>query len=465
MTRISTETIQIIIELLAAFLNDEGTSTFEQYKANPQVFHYYIEIIRYWSKINFILRKTLRSLNLMKIFDKPPPESASFQDLLQGIYFYATYRMIWEQASPNTILNELENYKERLNKEFQFAQFLYKLQTFDWEIAVAGKTHIERLSLEEAMPTFVLRHLVPVMPFEFLQQNLQFMNNMSTLTDCTIRINPIIDDESESELIQRIQSDFMREGVSFRQDPEVHHLFYVPFNKRTIILKNRWYQSGYLIFQDKASAIIAQILDPQPGEVIWDMCAAPGLKTSLIGQSSTSLIMATDIHLGRTYEMHNLLGQLRIKDLIHIINADGINAPIRSGCLFDKILLDAPCTGSGTFFTNPSLKWRQDIKFLWQNRFFQMKLFEAALQRLKPHGVLVYSTCSLYEEEGEMQILKFLDKLVPRNLPDWFSPSYKMGAEPLAGTGRLFPAIHHTQGFFIAKFEKKRIQNEIKQDL
>jgi len=74
---------------------------------------------------------------------------------------------------------------------------------------------------------------------------------------------------------------------------------------------------------------------------------------------------------------------------------------------------------------------------------------------LKPSGILVYSTCSLYPEEGELQVLKILDNFEPMELPKWFSPSYKIKNRQIPGTGRLFPAIHQTKGFFIGKFKKK----------
>jgi 16S rRNA C967 or C1407 C5-methylase (RsmB/RsmF family) len=85
----------------------------------------------------------------------------------------------------------------------------------------------------------------------------------------------------------------------------------------------------------------------------------------------------------------------------------------------------------------------------------QEKLLKSAINLLKPSGILVYSTCSLYPEEGEYQVLKILNHLIPMELPTWFSPSYKIDNQDIPGTGRLFPATHHTKGFFIAKFKKK----------
>ncbi|MFW9824332.1 MAG: hypothetical protein ACFFE4_15420, partial [Candidatus Thorarchaeota archaeon] len=110
-----------------------------------------------------------------------------------------------------------------------------------------------------------------------------------------------------------------------------------------------------------------------------------------------------------------------------------------------------------TFLANPELKWRQNSRFLHQNMLLQEKLFENALKLLKQDGILVYSTCSLYPEEGEYLISKFINYLEPLELPDWLSPSYTLNNSLLPGTGRLFPSVHHTQGFFIGKFKKKEI--------
>ena len=73
---------------------------------------------------------------------------------------------------------------------------------------------------------------------------------------------------------------------------------------------------------------------------------------------------------------------------------------------------------------------------------------------LKPGGIIVYSTCSLYPEEGELQVMKLHDNLESLSLPGWISPSYLINANDIPGTGRLFPSHHGTQGFFISKFKK-----------
>jgi 16S rRNA (cytosine967-C5)-methyltransferase len=233
-------------------------------------------------------------------------------------------------------------------------------------------------------------------------------------------------------------------------------MFWIPVSQKNRVLRNSLYQNGYLIFQDKASSTVIEALSPAEKDIICDMCAAPGTKTSLIAQwmNNKSHIVAADFLPERVEMMKNLLKQLNVLNT-HIINTDSIIFPIRYQHFFDKVLLDAPCTGSGNLFANPELKWRQNNKFLQQNIVLQRKLIQSALNLLKPNGIFVYSTCSLYPEEGEYQILDIIDYLEPLNLPKWVSPSYKINNHTIPGTGRLFPSIHHTQGFFIGKFKKK----------
>ena len=184
------------------------------------------------------------------------------------------------------------------------------------------------------------------------------------------------------------------------------------------------------------------------------MCSAPGLKSTLIAQKSRNnvKIIASDFNITRVSSMLSIIRNLGSKN-IYVLNCDSINPPFRTDIQFDKILLDPPCTGSGTFSSSPELKWRQNFSFLNQNVSLQAKLVKRSLDYLKNEGILVYSTCSLYFEEGEAQILKIIKDFKPMFLPKWISKSYPVNGQSLDGTGRLFPSIHHSQGFFIAKLQ------------
>ncbi len=302
----------------------------------------------------------------------------------------------------------------------------------------------------------MIKHLLPVMNIDFLKENVRFMNRTGNKTEVTIRVNNLYGKKSYRDLSTQITEKLKKDNIKYRKDSDIPELFWLPLSQKNRIVSNSLYQNGFLIFQDKASATVIKTLSPREEDRICDMCAAPGIKTSLIAQfmNNKGHILAGDFLTERVKMMKNLLTQLNVLN-VRIINADSIIFPIRFKNYFDKILLDAPCTGSGNLMSSPELKWRQNRKFLQQNIILQKKLIESALNLLKPNGIFVYSTCSLYPEEGENQILDFIDYLEPLALPKWVSPSYKINDSTVAGTGRLFPSIHQTQGFFIGKFKKK----------
>jgi len=418
-----------ILTLLKNFLNGEIFEITSSERTNPILFHYYNEIIRYWSKLNFIIKKTLRSLNHFNNQD--------IIEIEKCLYF--AYRIIWEAASNDSILKELKVDETPNNKKY--SNFFNKLRSFSWDKALEGKSPEEKLSIEEAIPSFVIQHLSGVMSLDMLKNNIVSMNSLDK-TYFTAYIKGNIQNLLISE--------------NFKKDKEIENLYHYPNKFKSELLRSKLYQSGDLIILDKGSAAIVNILEPKINEKICDICAAPGIKTNLIAHITTNKarIIAGDFHTERVKIMKKLLLQLKNNN-VHILNEDSITFPIRFENYFDRILIDAPCTGSGTFLNNPELKWRQNEGFLHQNITLQKKLFKTALKLLRPNGILVYSTCSLYPEEGEYIILDYLEQLEPLNLPKWFSPSYSINNSHVPGTGRLFPSIHNTQGFFIGKFKKK----------
>lgn len=373
--------------------------------------------------------------------------SKSLDDDTISKYLYTTYRVIWERASEKEIIKEVKIIDKK---------FLNKLRSFSWNKALIHKDEKEKLSIIQSIPSFMIEHLLPVMNIDFLKENVKSMNRTGSKIEVSVRVNNLYGKISSKELSTQITEKFNKDKIEYRKDSDIPEIFWIPLSQKNRVVRNSFYQKGFLIFQDKASATVIKTLSPREEDRICDMCAAPGIKTSLIAQymNNKGHVLAGDFLLERVKMMKMLLTQLNVLN-VHIINTDSIIFPIRFQNHFDKILLDAPCTGSGNLLANPELKWRQNKKFLRQNLILQRKLIESALKLLKPNGIFVYSTCSLYPEEGEYQILDFIDYLEPLDLPKWVSPSYKINNNTVLGTGRLFPSIHQTQGFFIGKFKKK----------
>ncbi len=433
----SSQGISLLLDLIQKYLDHQ--ILLPSFKNDTYTKHYLMEIIRYKNKIQFILNKTLRSMK---------------KDIKQrlnqtNILFYVVYSFFWEKKSLEKIKKEILPLSLSRQQIQDFQKFYQRLSNFSWEIALKGKTEIEQLSIQKAIPTFFINKLLPVMNLEDIKSNLEKMDIQARIGNFTIRLN------SEIDLVE-FEKKFYH--LNLVRDENIPKIIHIPLKHKAKIITTSFYQESRMTIQDKASIASVFLMDPQPNEKICDLCAAPGMKTRLIAQLSQNKtkIVALDYDLARLKQIIPMMQKTSSKNY-HIVHGDGLNPPIREikGSLFDKILLDAPCTGSGTFSSHPELKWRQNQKFLNQNVFLQRDLIEKAYNMLKPGGILLYSTCSFYPEEGELQINKVLDKFEMEKLPSWISPSYKINKTALSGAGRFFPIIHNTNGFFIAKLKKK----------
>lgn len=217
------------------------------------------------------------------------------------------------------------------------------------------------------------------------------------------------------------------------------------------------------IIQDEGSQLVASLVSARPGERLLDLCAAPGIKTSgLAASMRAGLLVACDLSTRRLRTMKSLLRGLIPDGLkLFLVRLDAT----RELCFatkFDWILLDAPCSGTGTLARNPEIKWRlrpHDLPGLAET---QVKMLQNALGSLAMGGRLVYSTCSLEAEENEQVIETVLSsnenyQLTPAlelshefpELSDFFDPH---------GYFRTRPDLHGVDGFFAAVIRRVPLQ-------
>ncbi len=440
------KSIERLLPIIQQFLKGNPTQLSEVNRQNHIIFHYYMEILRYFNKINFILNYTLSALG----------KKAKLTRVRKALYLYIVYRIVWERVSLKEILKEMKSFfmkiPFKLSKK-NLTNLYNKLKTFSWKKALKNKTPIEKLSITEAIPTFFIKQIKPYLDFNFLKENLKLMNSPEELN-----LYFIINTKSEKnykELSQKVKKSLKNIKIPYRNDKNVEYIYQIPFSYKNDLINSDFNKNGNIIILDKASIYTANLLRPLKDNIICDMCAGPGMKASIINQflQDSSQLVAAEFQINRVKIMKSLFNLYQMSN-ISIINTDSISFSLKKGKQFDKILLDAPCTGNGAFSSNPELKWRQNNSFLHQNTILQEKLLQSAINMLKQGGDLIYSTCSFYPQEGELQILKFLDRLDPLPLPNYISSSYRINDKIISGTGRLFPSTNATKGFFIGKFKK-----------
>ncbi len=217
------------------------------------------------------------------------------------------------------------------------------------------------------------------------------------------------------------------------------------------------FHEGFFQVQGEASQLVSYLLAPLPRERVLDACAAPGGKTTHLAELAQDRgeIIAADISqagLRRIEENAKRLGLVSIRTYF----ADASKAPDESSSSsYDRILVDAPCSGLGTLRSHPEIKWNRnqaDVKRLSR---LQRTILARAAAQLKPGGVLVYSTCTLTAEENEDVVQKFLqncDTLILENAADHLPEP----AKNLVHHGYLmaWPHRHDTDGFFAARLRK-----------
>jgi NOL1/NOP2/sun family putative RNA methylase len=226
---------------------------------------------------------------------------------------------------------------------------------------------------------------------------------------------------------------------------------------------------GYYYMQELASMLPIIALNPKPHETILDLCASPGSKTTQIcsEMNNTGLIIANEKSLGRIKILSSNLERCGVTNAI-ITRADGAKLCEnlkKQKIKFDKILVDAPCSGEGTLRSTKATYHMWNINSVKQLSNIQKKLFENAFEILNPSGILIYSTCTHSPEENEEVINFALKKFEGRikiekiNIPVKSRPGIqkweeKEYLEEVKQACRIYPHDNNTEGFFLSKFTK-----------
>jgi 16S rRNA (cytosine967-C5)-methyltransferase len=275
-----------------------------------------------------------------------------------------------------------------------------------------------------------------------------------------LRINPLR--AKRPEILAQLE----KHGIVAKETP------YSPWGMRVAgkpaIQRHPAFEKGDMEVQDEGSQLLVALLAPKRGEMVLDFCAGAGGKTLLMGalMKNTGRLYATDVSEKRLAKLAPRVARAGLSNVQAIRLAHERDDRIqRLSGKFDRVLVDAPCSGTGTLRRNPDLKWRQKAEQIEELTAMQTKILEAAAPLVRPGGVLVYATCSLLDQENgtiqqafseahpEFEVIDPVQQLAAVGI-DLPTDAITWAAGDLPGL-QLLPHRHNTDGFFAAIWRKK----------
>jgi len=304
------------------------------------------------------------------------------------------------------------------------------------------------LSLRYSYPEWLVKNWLQLYGDKFTVDLLESGNENP---DFTIKVNTLKISVQEFEKIME------ERGIKYYRGKYIDSAFII--ENPAVLTGSGILDKGYCHVQDESSMLAVEILDPQPGELVMDVCAAPGGKSAYMAEKmgNKGLIISRDIYQHKI----KLITTLAQKLGINIIKAELHNATLTDQEHLkkaDRVLVDAPCTGLGIIRRKPDIKWARTPEEKEEITRLQLNILKASAEYVKPGGVLVYSTCTIGPEENMDVVRNFLDSNSGFYMEGF--DEKRISENILKDTARegyieLFPNIDKTDGFFVARMRRR----------
>ena len=322
---------------------------------------------------------------------------------------------------------------------------LGKILSTNPKTALTGLEETEKIALTTYNPTWFVKYCIKLLG---RAEALKFLEQSAKITSTYIRINTL---KAPTEtILQNMQ----QENITIEKVPNLKHTYKLIDTKKPLA-RTQSFNQGLFYMQDKASCLAAEIANPKQGTTVLDVCAAPGSKTTYLSQlmQNTGKIISMDYSKRRLHVWKNVTKRMGTENAEPIVTDVRASMPLNVSA--DLVILDPPCTSTGTFGKSPDAKWRLTKRSVIGMSKIQAEMIENCADYVKAGGNLVYSTCSITVEENEMVIENFL-KLHPEFMLVESKPKIGLpGIRGLTNCQRLYPNIHECNGFFVAKLKKE----------
>jgi 16S rRNA (cytosine967-C5)-methyltransferase len=232
---------------------------------------------------------------------------------------------------------------------------------------------------------------------------------------------------------------------------------------RPSIMAHKLYKDGAIEIQDEGSQLVALLADARPGQAVMDYCAGAGGKTLALGaaMANKGRLVASDVLASRLNRAKTRFKRAGLQNVeTRPLDGEAKAWLKRRKGSFDRVLVDAPCSGTGTWRRNPDMRWRPLGPGLESLTKLQAEILQQASPLVKPGGRLIYATCSLLNEENEAIVEAFLaanPDFSVKPVGDIWRESIPGSFPPSESLLRLTPARHHTDGFFTAVLERRAL--------
>ncbi|MBC8588632.1 16S rRNA (cytosine(967)-C(5))-methyltransferase RsmB [Paratissierella segnis] len=364
-----------------------------------------------------------------------------------GVYQILFMDRVPNSAAVNESVNLAKKYGHKGSIGFVNGVLRSLIRDKDNIIKIDDKDYECYLSIKYSHPIYMVKSITNDYGIEFTEEILKSNNERPNLN---IRVNTL---KTEKEVLMSKLTDY---GFQVLEGN---------YGKNTLIIKNpsnitkvKEFNDGYFTIQDESSQLVSQIMNPNPNSFVLDVCSAPGGKATHMAQimDNKGKILARDFYNHKI----ELINENSKRLGIDIIETEVYDAIKRDETLIEKVdyvLLDAPCSGLGLIRRKPEIRWNrkeEDIKELTN---LQWNILNTVKNYVKNHGILVYSTCTILKEENINMINRFLELNKEfRLMPFGKELKTKENLNTInEGYIQLFPHIHGTDGFFIAKMIKE----------
>ena len=303
------------------------------------------------------------------------------------------------------------------------------------------------LSVMYSYPQWLTEKYIELFGKKFTEDLLDAGNETPELT---VRTNTL--KTTPQELIEKLEAEGVR-AVSGRYAAEAVNLVC----RLLPVAELKAFQEGLFQVQEESSMLPGAVLDPKPGGIVLDACAAPGGKATHLAQlmGNRGTVIARDIHEHKL----KLIAESSARLGISIIKSELCDSALPDAAdegKFDRVLLDAPCTGLGIVKRKPDIKWARETEDIGSITALQKNLIQTVSRAVKPGGVMVYSTCTVLPEENGGVVKDFLERN-PEFEADDIAPYLPPGLASRAEGCMLqtWPNIDGIDGFFTARLKRK----------